>query len=105
MREIRARFWADTHDLRYDIGEKRIEMRKLFTDPKADDAALLATQKELRELVLKLMDRRAQMKIEWRRVLTPEQIGMLDRVSRHPRHFGRGYGHGPQFHGPDAKPE
>ena len=33
MREIRERFWADTHDLRYDIREKRIEMRKLFTDP------------------------------------------------------------------------
>jgi Spy/CpxP family protein refolding chaperone len=59
-------------------------MRKLFTDPKAPDSALLAKQKELDALLVKLMDRKAQMKIEWRRVLTPEQIEKLDR----PHHFG-----------------
>lgn len=100
MREIRDRFWADTHDLRYNMVEKRIEMRKLFTDPKADDAALMATQKELHDIMLKLMDRKAQMKIEWRKVLTPEQIRMLDHPFGHPRHFPHGEGHGPHFHGP-----
>ncbi len=104
MREIRDHFWADTHDLRFDMAEKRIEMRKLFTDPKTDDAALLAKQKEIRDIVLKLMDRKAQMKIEWRKVLTPEQIKMLDRPFPHPHHFMHGYEHGPQSHGPDAKP-
>jgi Spy/CpxP family protein refolding chaperone len=99
MREIRDRFWADTHNLRYDMAEKRIEMRKLFTDPKADDAALMATQKELRDIMLKLMDRKAQMKIEWRKVLKPEQIRMLD----HPFHHG--YGQGPHFPGPAALPQ
>jgi len=105
MREIRDRFWADTHDLRYDMAEKRIEMRKLFTDPKADDAALTATQKELRDIMLKLMDRKAQMKIEWRKVLKPEQIRMLDRPFRHPHPFRHGEGHGPHFHGPVVLPE
>ena len=104
MREIRDRFLADTHDLRYDLAEKRIEMRKLFTDPKTDDAALLAKQKEVRDIILKLMDRKAQMKIEWRKVLSPEQIKMLDRPFPHPQHFMHGYGQGPQPHGPDAKP-
>ena len=79
MREIRKAFWADTHDLRYDIQMKRLELKKLFTDPKADDATLLAKEKELNAMRQKLMDRRAEMKIEWRKVLTPEQLGMLDR--------------------------
>jgi Spy/CpxP family protein refolding chaperone len=104
MREIRDRFWADTHNLRYDLAEKRMEMRKLFTDPKTDDAALMAIQKELRDIVLKLMERKAQMKIEWRRVLNPEQIRMLDHPFRHPCHFGSGYGHGPELQGPGMKP-
>ena len=42
MREIWKAFWADTHDLRYDMKVKRLELRKLFTDPKADNATGLA---------------------------------------------------------------
>ena len=94
MRQIRNSFFADTHDLRYDIREKRVEMHKLFTDPKATDATLLAKQKELQTMVVKLMDRKAQMKVEWRRVLTPEQIGKLDR----PHRFGF-HGHHGHFEG------
>jgi Spy/CpxP family protein refolding chaperone len=55
-------------------------MRKLFTDPKVDDATLLAKQKELSALRVKLMDRRAQLMIESRKILTPEQIQELDRM-------------------------
>jgi Spy/CpxP family protein refolding chaperone len=94
MRQIRNSFFADTHDLRYNIREMRVEMRKLFTDPKAADVTLLAKQKELQTMVVKLMDRRAQMKVEWRRVLTPEQIGKLDQAL----HFGF-HGHHGHFEG------
>jgi len=83
MRELRKIFWADTHDLRYDIKMKRIEVRKLFTDPKTDGATLLAKEKELNGLKLKLMDKKAEMKVEWRKILTPDQIRMLDRIYRH----------------------
>ena len=89
MKEIRSRFRADTHDLKYDIRLKHLEMRKLFTDPKTDDQTLLAKQKELSMLVQKLMDKKAQMKIEWRHVLTPEQIQKLDRMPK---------GHGMRHH-------
>ena len=81
MRDLKNRYWTDTHDLRYDILQKRLEVKKLFTDPKADDAILLAKQKELNILRLTLMDKKAQMKIEWRKILTPEQIQKLDRMS------------------------
>jgi len=87
MRELRKRYEADNHDLRYDIRLKRLEMHKLFTDPKVDDATLLAKEKELNALQLKLMDRKAEMKLAWRKILTPEQIQKLDRP-HHWHHHG-----------------
>ena len=89
MKDLRKSFWADTHDLRYDIKMKRVEVRKLFTDPKTDEATLLAKEKELNGLKLKLMDKKAEMKVEWRKILTPDQIRMLDRI--HHQHGWRGH--------------
>ena len=89
--QIRKSFLADVHDLKYDIRIKRVEVQKLFTNPKTDDATLLAKEKELNYLKLKLMDRKAEMKVEWRKVLTPEQIQMLER--------GELYHHGHHHHG------
>jgi len=80
MRELRSRYRNETHDVRYDLAVKRLEMKKLFTDPKVDDATLLAKQKEISSLRQRLMDKRAQMKIEWRKILTAEQIQKLDRI-------------------------
>ena len=74
--------------MRYDLAAKRLAMRKLFTDPKTDDATLLAKQKEISELRQQLRDKKAQMKIEWRKILTPEQIAKLDRIP-HKRHAKR----------------
>jgi len=80
MKELRNRFRADTRDLRYDLKIKRVEMRKLFTDPKTDDETLLAKQKEISELRQQLSEKKGQMKIEWRKILTPAQIAKLDRM-------------------------
>jgi hypothetical protein len=94
MKELGKNFWADTHDLRYDIKMKRVEVQKLFTDPKTDDATLL--EKELNALKLQLMDKKAEMKVEWRKILNPEQIRMLDRIHRH--HHGHKGHHGQRGH-------
>jgi Spy/CpxP family protein refolding chaperone len=80
MREMRDRYYQETRDLRYEISQKQLEMRKLFTDPKVDDVTLVAKQKELSSLRQKLMDKRAQMMIEGRRILTPEQMQKLDQM-------------------------
>ena len=88
MKELKNRFHADTRDLKYNLEIKRIEMRKLFTDPKTDDKTLLAKQKEISELRQQLSDKKAQMKIEWRKILTPEQIAKLDKMP-HKRHEKR----------------
>jgi len=80
MKELRNRFHADTRDLRYDLKIKRVEMSKLFTDPKTDDETLLAKQKEISGLRQQLSEKKALMKIEWRKILTPEQIAKLDKM-------------------------
>ena len=85
MKELGKSFWAGTHDLRYDIKMKRVEVQKLFTDPKTDDATLLAKEKELNDLKHQLMDKKAEMKVQWRKILTSEQIQKLERMLRH--HF------------------
>jgi Spy/CpxP family protein refolding chaperone len=87
MKELRNRFHADTRDLKYNLEIKRIEMRKLFTDPKTDDETLLAKQKEISGLRQQLSEKKAQMKIEWRKILTAEQIAKLDKMPH--RHHER----------------
>jgi Spy/CpxP family protein refolding chaperone len=80
IKELKYSFHNDTRDLRYNLEIKRLEMRKLFTDPKTDDATLLAKQKEIRDLRQQLSDKRDGMKLEWRKILTSEQIAKLDRI-------------------------
>jgi len=91
MKELRNSFRNDTRDLRYNLAIKRLEMRKLFTDPKTDDATLLAKQEEISKLRQQLSDKNAGMKIEWRKILTPEQIAKLDRIPH--RHHAKGWAH------------
>jgi Spy/CpxP family protein refolding chaperone len=80
MKDARSRYQSDTRDLRYDLAAKRLEMRKLFTDPKTDEAALLAKHNELNALRQQLLEKKFQMKLEWRKNLTPEQITKLDQM-------------------------
>lgn len=88
MRELRMRYYNETRDMRYELAQKRLEMRKLFTDPKTDDATLLAKEKELNALRLRLTDKMAEMKVEGRKILTPEQLQRIDIMSMggHHRH-------------------
>ncbi|HVN97331.1 MAG TPA: Spy/CpxP family protein refolding chaperone [Syntrophorhabdaceae bacterium] len=87
MRDIRTRYHKETRDMRYELAQKRLEMHKLFTDPKTDDATLLAKQKELSVLRARLSDKMAEMSIEMRRVFTPDQLEKLDSFPLN-RHHG-----------------
>jgi Spy/CpxP family protein refolding chaperone len=91
MKESRNNYTSETRDLRYDLAAKRLDMRKLFTDPKTDEAALLVKQKELNTLRQQLLEKMSQMKIEWRKILTPEQITKLDQMPYERGVKGRGY--------------
>jgi Spy/CpxP family protein refolding chaperone len=99
MRAMVDRSFQETRDVRYEVLQKGVEMHKLFTDPKIDEATLLAKQKELNSLHQKLMDKMAQTVIEGRKILTPEQIQKLDRMPM--GHGHRGFGMmGPNLLGP-----
>jgi Spy/CpxP family protein refolding chaperone len=80
LNELTGRYFKETRDMRYDLAEKRLAMWKLFTDPKTSDAALLAKQKEISALRQKLFDKMAQMMIEGRKILTPDQLARLDQM-------------------------
>ena len=88
MKDLRDRFRSETRDLRYDLAIKRIELRKLFTDPKTEDAALTAKQMELSSLRQQLQEKKDRMKVEWRKILTPEQIVQLGKISHRWGHKG-----------------
>src|SRR5271157_799131 len=95
MRTLRDRFYNETRDLRYQMAQKHMEMQKLFKDPKTAAATLIAKQKELSALHQKLMDTMAQMMLEGRKMLTPEQLQKLDRMGMGPGGMGfRMMGHG-----------
>lgn len=92
MWQIKEKYHTDTQKARYEVFQKGIELRALYADPKANDAAILAKQKELSALRQKLQDRRTQMRLEQRKVLTPEQLGKLNEFQQG---YGRmGYGMG-----------
>ena len=93
VKELRNRYRSETRDLKYDLAAKRLEMRKLFTDPKMEEAPLLAKQKEVNTLRQQLIEKKSQMKMEWRKILTPEQIAKLDRIQHKHGAKARGYYH------------
>ena len=81
IKDIHQRFYSETRGLRYDIMEKRIELKRLFLDPKADTNAIMAKEGEKSALQQKLHEAVFKMMVEWRGVLTPEQLQKLDMMS------------------------
>jgi len=87
--QMREKHRNDTQPLRREMFQRRFELRKLFADPKVDGAAILAKQKELSVVQQKLSDQRAQLRVEERKILAPDQIKKLNEAPA-----GRRYGHG-----------
>lgn len=99
MWQLREKFNADTSALRYEMFQKRSELRALYADPKATEAAILAKEKEVDALRQKMHDRMVRFKLDQRKIYTPEQLKQIgDRGGPGfgVRHFGpRGGGMGP----------
>lgn len=94
LKELRARYFMETRDLRYEIAMRRLEMMKLFTDPRTSQADLAAKQKELGALYLKKIDRAVEMMVQGRSILTPEQLAKLEMTPMWQRMMGGGMGAG-----------
>jgi len=74
FRELRRNFRRDNAQLIGVLVAKKIELMALWTDPQADPNAIMAKTRELRDLQNQLKDKFVGMKLEFRKILTPEQI-------------------------------
>ena len=90
FQELRRKFREDNAKLIGAMVTKKPELQSLWTDPKADPKAILAKEKELRDLQDQLKDKGVQMRLEARKLLTPEQIQNW----KPGRGMGRGFGGG-----------
>ena len=94
FQELRRKFSGENAKLIGAMVTKKLELRSLWTDPKADSKAILDKEKELRDLQNQMRDKVVQMKLEARKFLTPEQIENWKPGWGMGREFGGGSGMG-----------
>ncbi|MDD3538386.1 MAG: periplasmic heavy metal sensor [Eubacteriales bacterium] len=96
MWQLRETFNTETSSLRYELFQKRNDLRTLYADPKATDAAILAKEKEVDTLRQKMHDKMVRFKLDQRKVYTPEQLKKLAHTGYGPGRggFGGGFGGG-----------
>jgi len=91
--ELRRKFIGENAQLVGGLVAKRLELRSLWTDPKADSQVILAKERELRDLQNRMKDKVIQYRLEARNSLTPEQIEKLGMTGGMGFGFGRGFHH------------
>ena len=90
MAGLQKKYSGQMKTARDELFQKRLEMRNLYTDPKADEGTILTKQKEIGSLQQKLRDEMVQFGLEQRRILTPEQLKKLADVKSRFDGCGRG---------------
>jgi Spy/CpxP family protein refolding chaperone len=86
LNELRTKFRSENAQLIGAMVTKKIELQSLWSNPKADDKAIQDKAKELRDLQNQMKEKAVQMRLEARKILTPEQITKWG--------AGRRFGHG-----------
>ena len=94
IQSLRDAFVKEIQPLQNDLWTKRTELRNLWSDPKTDPAAITAKQKEIWDLQSKLQEKAANLGLDIRKVLTPEQLAQLPAVGSGPGFGPRGMGFG-----------
>ena len=77
FREMRRKFIGENAQLIGAIVAKRLELRSLWTDSNSNPEAILAKEKELRDLQNQMRDKVVQGLLEARKTLTPEQVSKI----------------------------
>ena len=98
MKQLREKYRTDTQALRDAMIQKQVELRTVYTDPKAGDEVIRAKQKEFDTLRQQMQDKMVQLRLEQRKIFTPEQLTKLSEAAQK---FGNRKGHGRGF-GPGA---
>ncbi len=96
IKALQEAFLKETEPLQKEMAAKREELRSLRFAPDADAAAFSARREELFGLRTQLQEKMNNLRVEVRKVLTPEQWAQLPAGSP-----GRGIGPGAGF-GPSA---
>jgi Spy/CpxP family protein refolding chaperone len=86
LNELRTKFKDENAQLIGTLVTKKIELQSLWSNPKAEDKAIQDKAKEVRDLQNQMREKAVQMRLEARKILTPEQISKWG--------AGRGFGHG-----------
>jgi Spy/CpxP family protein refolding chaperone len=96
--ELRQKFNEETAQLRGALLTKRLELKSLWTNPKADSKTIMDKEKEVRNLQNQMKDKMIQLRLEARNFLTPEQIAEIGSRGGMGPGFGRDQrmGHGPR---------
>ena len=92
--KIEALFTAsekENRPIREKMFDKSVALRRLWSQANPDKDKITATQKEVRTLRNEMQDRVTSMRLEIRKILTPEQNEKLANS-----HWGRGPGFGPR---------
>ncbi len=74
LQELRRKFEQENAQLIGALVAKRLELRSLWTDSKADSKVILDKEKELSDLQAQMKSKMVQLKLEARKFLSPEQI-------------------------------
>ncbi len=82
LSQLRQKNRTDTQGLRSDLLQKRMELKMVYADPSATDAAILTKQKEVDTLKQKLQDKMTQLKLEERKIFTTEQLTKLGKAAQ-----------------------
>jgi Spy/CpxP family protein refolding chaperone len=90
LNELRRKFKDENAQTIGTLVTKKIELQSLWSNPKAEDKAIQDKAKEVRDLQNQMKEKAVQMRLEARKILTPEQISKWGAG----RGFGPGPGHG-----------
>jgi Spy/CpxP family protein refolding chaperone len=80
IQDLRKKHFADTRTLREELMERRVEMRHLFADSAVNDAAITAKAAEIGSLQQLLRDDTIRLRLEERKILTPDQLNKLSEL-------------------------
>ncbi len=95
---LREGFLKENESLRKELYEKRSELRNFWQSPNPDQAAVAAKRTELTGLQSQLQEKAASLRLEIRKVLTPEQLAQIPAFGQD-KGFGPGAGYGPRGFG------
>ncbi len=74
IRELYRKFLAETSPLSGSFLAKRVELRALWSDPRADGAAIEAHEREVADLWIQIQEKAVRYRLQARSLLNPEQI-------------------------------